>query len=75
MASIIPNLNPIENLWSILKRKLYSGGQQNESKDDLWKGIRDEAETNEADEIQNLTRSVEGRLVDLLSNTGAYVNR
>ena len=70
-----PDLNPIENLWSILKRKLYSGGQQYRSKDDLWKGIRDAAESIEADEIQNLTKSVDGRLVDLLSSKGAYVNK
>ena len=31
-----PDLNPIENLWSILKRKLYSGGRQYTSKDNLW---------------------------------------
>ena len=62
------DLNPIENLWSILKRKLYSGGQQYRSKNALWKGIRDAAESIEADEIQYLTKSVDGRLVDLLSS-------
>ena len=30
-----PDLNPIENLWSILKKKIYSGGRQYTSKDDL----------------------------------------
>lgn len=34
-----PDLNPIENYWSILKRVIYSGGQQYNSKDELWHGI------------------------------------
>ena len=71
----LPDLNPIENLWSILKRKLYNGGQQYRSKDDLWKGIRDAAESIQADEIHNLTKSVDCRLVDLLLSKGAYVNK
>ena len=45
------------------------------SKDDLWKGIPDSAERIEANEIQNLTKSVDGRLVDVLSNKGTYVNK
>lgn len=70
-----PDLNSIKNLWSILKKKIYSGGQQYMSKDDLWKGICDAAESIGADEIQNLTKPVDGRLVDLLSNKGSYVNK
>ena len=30
------DLNPIENLWSILKREVYKDGQQFNSKQDLW---------------------------------------
>ena len=71
-----PDLNPIENLWSILKRKLYSGGQQYiYIGQRMICGIRDAAESIEANDIQNLTKSVHGRLVDVLSNKGAYVNK
>lgn len=35
-----PDLNPIENLWSILQRKLYGGGGQFTSKQQLWKPER-----------------------------------
>ena len=31
-----PDLNPIENLWSIIKRHVYNSGKQYSSKDDLW---------------------------------------
>ena len=31
-----PNLNPIENYWSLLKRELFVGGKQYSSKESLW---------------------------------------
>ena len=31
-----PDLNPIEKLWSILKRHVYENGRQFRIKDDLW---------------------------------------
>ncbi len=34
-----PDLNPIENLWSILKRNIYEGGRQLASKPQLWEAI------------------------------------
>ena len=34
-----PDLNPIENLWGILKRTIYFCGGQYASKDDLWDAI------------------------------------
>ena len=34
------DLNPIENLWwSIVKRKVYEGGKQYNSKSDVWEAI------------------------------------
>lgn len=45
------------------------------SKDDVWKGIRDAVESIGVDEIYNLTKSVDGLLVDVLSNKGSYVNK
>ncbi len=34
-----PDLNPIENLWSILKRKIFEGGRQLASKQQVWEAI------------------------------------
>ena len=34
-----PDLNPIENLWSIFKRKIYTAGRQYHTTDDLWDAI------------------------------------
>ena len=37
------DLNPIENLWSLLKREIYIDGRQFNSKQDLWKAVKDAA--------------------------------
>ena len=58
-----PDLNPIENFWSLLKRKLYTGGKQYASKDELWDSILQSAQSIGAEEIENLTKSVDNRLV------------
>ena len=34
-----PGLNPIKNLWSILKLRVYENGRQFRSNDDLWQEI------------------------------------
>ena len=34
------DLNPIKNLWSIVKMKLYKGRKQHNSKADLWEAIK-----------------------------------
>ncbi|KAI4902938.1 hypothetical protein NFI96_005136 [Prochilodus magdalenae] len=36
-----PDLNPIENLWSIIKRSVYDGGRQFTSKQQLWEVSED----------------------------------
>ena len=69
-----PDLNPIENFWSLLKRKLYTGGKQYASKDELWDSILQSAQSIGAEELENLTKSVDNRLVKVLSNNGNYVN-
>ena len=35
-----PDLNPIENFWSILKRKIYEDGKKYSSKNCLWEAIQ-----------------------------------
>ena len=35
-----PDLNPIKNLWSIIKMKLYDGSKQHNHKEGLWKAIK-----------------------------------
>ena len=68
-----PDLNPIENLWSILKQNIYSGGRQYNSKDDLWNAILTAAKDISSDEIESLTSSMDQRLFALVNKNGNYI--
>ena len=67
-----PDLNPIENFWSLLKRKLYTGGKNMHPK--MSYEIAFFNPSIGAEEIENLTKFVDNRLVMVLSNNGNYVN-
>ena len=36
-------LNPIENLWSIIKQEVHVCGKQYNSKDELWNAVKNAA--------------------------------
>ena len=67
------DLNPIENLWSIVKRKVYEGGRQYNSTDDRWNAINTAVAEISSDEIKRLTSSVDDRLFSLIVKNGGYV--
>ena len=37
---VSPDLNPIENLWAIVKKSIYDGDKQNNSKSKVWDAIQ-----------------------------------
>ena len=39
-----PDLNTIENLWSIVKQRVYADGKQYSSNDALWEGVKQAAD-------------------------------
>ncbi|KAF0034420.1 hypothetical protein F2P81_012178 [Scophthalmus maximus] len=69
-----PDLNPIENLWSILKQKIYKVGRQFTSKQQLWEAILTYCKDIQAETLQELTRSMDARIVKVISKKGSYVN-
>lgn len=70
-----PDLNPIENLWSIIKREIYADGKQYSSKNDLWKVIKDSAASIPRSTIRKLTESVNERLFETIRRHGSYVDK
>ena len=67
------DLNPIENLWSILKREIYRNGRQFNSKHDLWDAVKVVANNVSVSTIANLTSDVDNRLVRVLEKKGTSV--
>ena len=61
-----PDLNPIEQLLSILKMKVYEGKVQFSSKDALWKIITEVAADITSSQIHGLTSSVDKRLFNVI---------
>ena len=69
-----PDLNPIENFWSILKRKICEDGKQYSSKNCLWEAIQSCAAAVDKDAIKTLTDSMNNRLIKVMGAKGGYVH-
>ena len=54
-----PDLNPIENLWTTIKRQVYPADKQYTSQAELWEAIKDVCAALEPQEIQNLTSNMD----------------
>ena len=68
-----PDLNPIENLWAIIKRRVYPADRQYTSQGQLWEAIKDVCAALEPHEILNLTSSMDNRLFQVIQKTGSYI--
>lgn len=70
-----PDLNPIENLWAIVKRSVYSNGKQYSSKNSLWTAIQNAAKAVEPSTIQKLTNSVTERIYCVIKSNGSHIGK
>lgn len=70
-----PDLNPIENLWAILKRVVYADGKQYTSLDALWDAVFSAAKSVDPQQVKRLTDSVDERLMTVVEKKGGYVNK
>ena len=70
-----PDLNPIENLWSIVKQRLYADGKQYSSKDALWEAIKQAVDSIPRSLIRKLTESANERLFDIIRRNGSHVGK
>ena len=69
-----PDLNPIENLWAIIKRRVYQDGRQFTSTAGLWKAIQDAVASVTPAEIKKLTSSVDSRVMKIIKTGGSHVS-
>ncbi len=69
-----PDMNIIENVWSILARRVYQGGRVFDDVDDLKECFLYKWERLSITEIRNLLESVPRRVVDLIVKRGGETN-
>lgn len=65
-----PDLNPMENLWGILTRAVYSNGRQFKNKNDLKEEVIKQWSLISTRTLSNLVKSMSERIVEVLSNKG-----
>ena len=70
-----PDLNPIENYWSIIKRDVYANGRQYTSKAALWEAITDAARAVPPATIKKLTASMSSRLFEVIRANGSLIKK
>ncbi|KAA6404365.1 MAG: putative Transposable element Tc3 transposase [Streblomastix strix] len=71
--ALSPDLNPVENMWSILVRKVYEDGVNYENEEDLWAGIQGAGRKITKKDILLLNNSFQKRFTELLKRGGKYV--
>ena len=68
-----PDLNPIENLWALLKREIYSDGRQYTFLNSIWEAVVAASVKIDREQIKKLTDSMDGRLMAVIENKGGYI--
>ena len=65
-----PDCNHIEHLWAIIVRRIYEGGKEYRTIEDLKNAIKIVWEDLEIELIQKLSRSFPKRLIQVVANRG-----
>ena len=69
--ALSPDLNPIENLWGILARRVYANGKQFKTKEELKTAIVRSWKEIDQSECQNLINSMPNRIFEVIKLNGA----
>ena len=67
-----PDLNPIEHLWGILKRKLAAYPEAPQGMEELWQRVQVEWEKIGVEECRKLIESMPARVKAVLKAKGGY---
>jgi transposase len=70
-----PDCNPIENLWGILTRDVYSEGKQYDNADSLKTAILAAWSRISKDTIEKLVNSMHGRIIDVIKKGGKPIDK
>ena len=65
-----PDINPIENLWAIMKQRVYVDGKQFSTLHELWKAIKLESAAIPHSLVKKRTDSVHDRLFEVIRCQG-----
>lgn len=69
-----PDLNPIENLWSIIKRKLGAYENPPTGMNELWERVNEEWANISIEVCENLVKSMPKRLKQVITNKGFHTS-
>jgi transposase len=69
--ALSPDLNPIENVWGILVRRVYADGKQYDSVDDLKNAIIHAWDNISIEELRKHSESMPNRIFEVVQNHGA----
>ena len=67
-----PDLNPIENLWSILKRRLYNYQTRPRNLDEQWERVQDVWNSISREQCNKLIESMPNRIQAVIKSKGGY---
>lgn len=65
-----PDLNPIENLWGIMVRRIYDDNRQYQTVDELKEAILQAWNSIPEEIIQNLVASMQNRVFQVINRSG-----
>jgi transposase len=68
-----PDLNPIENLWNMIKVRIYSRKKYFSNKDELWKIMEEEWYKIPSDYVKKLYISMTRRIHELFKAKGGHI--
>ncbi len=69
-----PDLNPIENLWGELARRVYTHGKQYSSVTELQESVIREWNNIPLDVLQNLINSMNNRIFEVILKSGGHTH-
>ena len=67
-----PDLNPLENLWAIVKQRVYNFPTPPKNKDELWACVQEVWYSITLEECHKLVASVPERIQAVIKSKGGY---